>query len=133
MAPAFGGVYREGLVGQPRFINPIYLSTQDVDRDLVEVLFSGLMKYNEKGELVEDLAASFEIKEDGKVFEVLLRDNIFWHDGEPLTSGDVIFTIDLIQDPQYQSPLRIKWFGVRTEKISEKGIRFRLPEKYAGI
>ncbi len=133
VAPAFGGVYREGLVGQPRFINPIYLSTQDVDRDLVEVLFSGLMRYNEKGELIEDLAASFEIKEEGKVFEVLLRDNIFWHDGEPLTSGDVIFTIDLIQDPQYQSPLRIKWFGVRVEKISEKGIRFRLPEKYAGF
>lgn len=132
-APAPGGTYREGLVGQPRFINPIYLSTQDVDRDLVEVLFSGLMKYNEKGELVEDLAKEYEIKEMGKVFEVFLRDNIFWHDGEPLTSGDVIFTIDLIQDPQYQSPLRIKWFGVRAEKISEKGIRFRLPEKYAGF
>lgn len=133
IAPAVGGIYQEGLVGQPRFINPIYLSTQDVDRDLVEILFSGLMKYNEKGEITEDLVATFEIKEEGKVFEVLLRDNIFWHDGERLTSDDVIFTIDLIQDPQYQSPLRIKWFGVRVEKISAKAIRFRLPEKYAGF
>ena len=74
------------------------------------------MRYNKKGELIEDLAATFEIKEEGKVFEVFLRDNIFWHDGKPLTSDDVIFTIDLIQDPQYQSPLRIKWFGVRVEK-----------------
>ena len=133
IVPAFGGVYKEGVIGQPRFINPLYLSTQDVDRDLVELLFSGLMKYNEKGELVKDLIKEYKIKENGKVFEVTLRDNVFWHDGKRLTADDVIFTVNLIQDPQYQSPLRIKWFGIGTEKISDNTLLFKLPEKYSGF
>ncbi|MBZ9573056.1 peptidoglycan-binding protein, partial [Patescibacteria group bacterium] len=133
VVPSFGGIYKEGLVGQPRFINPIYLSTQDVDRDLVEILFSGLMKYNEKGELQRDLVKDYEIKENGKIFEVWLKDNVFWHDGERLTADDVVFTINLIQDPQYQSPLRIKWLGIKAEKISANAVRFRLPKKYSGF
>jgi peptide/nickel transport system substrate-binding protein len=131
--PAFGGIYREGVVGQPRFINPLYLSTQDVDRDLVELLFSGLMKYNEEGKLVKDLIKEYKIEENGKVFEVSLRNNIFWHDGKPLTVDDIIFTVNLIQDPQYQSPLRIKWFGITAEKISDNTVRFKLPKEYSGF
>jgi len=133
IVPDFGGTYREGVIGQPRFINPLYLSAQDVDRDLVELLFSGLMKYNPQGELVLDLAKDYQIKEEGKIFEFYLKDNIVWHDGKPLTADDVIFTINLIQDPQYQSPLRIKWFGIVAEKISKNSVRFRLPKKYAGF
>ncbi len=133
VAPAFGGTYNEAVVGQPKFINPLYLSTQDADRDLVELLFSGLMKYNEEGGLSEDLIKDYEIKEGGRVFEVFLKDNVLWHDGEPLTADDVIFTISLAQDPQYQSPLRIKWFGITIEKISDNGVRFRLPKEYSGF
>ena len=53
--PASGGNYVEGLIGQPRFINPIYAPANDVDRDLTELIFSGLMKYNSQGEIVPDL------------------------------------------------------------------------------
>ncbi len=131
--PANEGIFREGIVGQPKFINPLYLSTQDADRDIVEVLFSGLMKYDEKGELVEDLAKNYEIKDDGKTFEVYLKDEILWHDGKPLTADDVLFTLNLLQDPQYQSPLRIKWAGITAEKISESAVRFKLPKNYSGF
>ena len=133
VTPAVGGIYKEGVIGQPRFINPLYLSTQDVDRDLVELLFSGLMKYNEKGELVEDLTEEYEIKEEGKIFEFRLKENVSWHDGKPLIAEDIIFTVNLVQDPQYQSPLRIKWFGVVVEKISANAVRFRLPKKYSNF
>jgi len=131
--PATGGIYKEGIIGQPRFINPLYLSTQDADRDLVELLFSGLMKYNEKGKLVNDLIKEYRIEEDEKTFEISLKDDIFWHDGKPLTADDVIFTVNLVQDPQYQSPLRIKWFGIRAEKTSDNLIKFHLPKKYSGF
>ncbi len=133
IAPKHGGIYTEGVIGQPRFINPLYLSTQDVDRDLVEILFSGLMKYNEKGELINDLAERIEEKEEGKIFEVYLKKDVLWHDGEKLEADDVIFTINLLQDPQYDSPLGIKWGGITVEKISENGVRFRLPKKYSGF
>lgn len=128
-----GGTFREGVVGQPRFINPLYLSNQDVDRDLVEVIFSGLVKYDQKGQIIPDLADNYEIKENGNVFEAYLKKGLTWHDGKPLTADDVIFTVSLIQDQQYQSPLRIKWSGISVEKINEDGIRFRLPQKYSGF
>lgn len=133
IAPAEGGSYVEGIIGQPRLVNPIYLSNQDVDRDIVELIFSGLMKYDEKGELIADLADQYEIKDNGKTFEFTLKKNVLWHDGKPLTADDIIFTVNLIQNPEYQSPLRIKWAGITTEKISDDKISFRLPKIYSGF
>ena len=131
--PSFGGTFREGVIGQPRFINPLYLSDNDVDRDLVELLFSGLMKYNENGEVVKDLADDLEIKQDGEIYEIKLRENIFWHDGEPLTADDVLFTINLLQNPEYKSSLAIKWSGVSVEKLSDRVVQFRLKKAYSGF
>ncbi len=131
--PAFGGVFKEGVIGQPRFINPLYLSGNDVDRDLVELLFSGLMKYNENGEIVKDLADDLEIKQDGEIYEIKLRENVFWHDGELLTVDDVVFTINLLQNPEYKSSLAIKWSGVSVEKLSDRVVQFRLKKAYSGF
>jgi len=128
--PAIGGTYKEGLIGYPRFINPIYGENSDADRDLVQLIFSGLMKYNQKGEIVPDLAKEYKILEDGKVFEFYLKENAFWSDGEKLTVDDVIFTIETVQNPDYKSPLRINWLGVEIEKISDSSIRFKLKNPY---
>ena len=127
--PALGGSYSEGLVGQPRFLNPIYAQTNDIDRDLVEILFSGLMKHAPNGELVHQLAKKYQILEDGeggKVYEFTLKDNLVWHDKEPLTVDDVIFTIETIQNPDFKSPLRISWSGIKVDKISDTTLRFSL-------
>ena len=128
IVPAYGGSYTEGVIGQPRFINPIYLSSRDVDRDLVEILFSGLMKYAPDGKIVKDLAKDYKISDDGKTIDVYLKD-AYWHDGKPLTADDVLFTIDVIQNQQYQSPLRTSWLGVKVTKLSEKAVRFTLQKK----
>jgi ABC-type transport system substrate-binding protein len=128
--PDFGGTYREGIVGQPRFVNPLYLATQDVDRDLVEVLFSGLLKYDAQGELENDLADSYEIKERGRVYDFKLKDNLFWQDKKPLTADDVVFTVELVQTPQYQSPLMKEWLGIRVRAMDSKTIRFSLSKNY---
>jgi len=124
--PAIGGSYSEGLVGQPRFLNPIYAQTNDIDRDLVELLFSGLMKHTPDGELVPQLAEEYQILEDGKVYEFTLKDNLVWHDKKPFTVDDVIFTIETIQNPDFKSPLRISWSGIKVDKISDTTLRFRL-------
>ena len=58
--PDYGGSYTEGLIGAPHLVNPI-LATTDVDRDLVKLMFSGLMKYDENGELIPDLASGYTI------------------------------------------------------------------------
>jgi len=128
--PAIGGTYKEGIIGYPRFINPIYGETSDTDRDLVQLIFSGLMKYNQKGEIVPDLAKEYKILEDGKVFEFYLKENVFWQDNEKLTADDLIFTIKTVQNPDYKSPLRANWLGVEVEKISNSSIRFKLKNPY---
>ncbi len=124
--PARDGIYTEGIVGQPRFINPVYASLNDIDRDLTEILFSGLMKYDKEGKIVKDLADNFEIKEEGKIYEFSLKDNVFWSDGEKLTVDDLVFTVETIQNPDYKSSLRAEWLGIEIEKISDYEARFKL-------
>lgn len=130
--PADGGIFVEGVIGQPRFINPIYAPLSDIDRDLTEFLFSGLMQYNSQGEIIPDLAKSYQIQEDGKILEVELKENLFWSDNTTLTVDDVIFTIETIQNPEIKSPLRPSWLGVRVKKISDSKIGFEL-EKPSSI
>jgi len=124
--PAEGGTYIEGVVGSPRFINPIYAETSDVDRDLVEIIFSGLMKYSPDGQIIPDLAKEYKILEEGEIYEFYLKENIFWSDGEPLTANDIVFTIKTIQNPDFKSPLRVNWLGVEVEKFSDQALRFKL-------
>ncbi|MBI2042218.1 MAG: hypothetical protein HYT21_00475 [Candidatus Nealsonbacteria bacterium] len=131
--PAVGGSYTEGMVGSPRFINPIYAASNDADKALTEVIFSGLMGYDEQGKIIGDAAQSVDIEENGKTYVVNLRTDIFWHDGKPLTADDVIFTIRTIQNPDYKSPLRGNYLGVEMEKASDYQIRFKLKDAYAGF
>jgi len=126
IVPKRGGHYTEGVIGQPRLINPIFAPANDTDRDLSELIFSGLLKYDHQGKLTPDLAESYQISEEGKIFEFNLKEDLFWQDGKPLTANDVIFTVKTIQNPDYKSPLRPSWLGVEAEKISETKIRFTL-------
>jgi len=125
-AAAEGGKYTEGVVGSPRFINPIYSPAYDIDRDLVELIYSGLMKYNAKGEVVPDLAENYEVLQEGRLFKFYLKKNLLWQDTKPLTADDIVFTIKAIQNPTLKSPIRANWLGVTVEKISDLGIRFEL-------
>ncbi len=133
--PARGGIYIEGInaggvVGSLRFINPV-CAASDIDRDLVELIYSGLMKHDSSGKIVYDLAKDYELLEDGKVYEFYLKEDVFWSDGQPLTADDIIFTIKLIQNPDLNSPLRANWLGVEIEKISDLALRFKLKNSSA--
>ena len=125
VVPAEGGVYVEGVLYSPRFINPIY-AVGDVDRDLVELIYARLLRYNEKGEIIPELVKEYKVLEGGKVFEFYLKDDLLWQDGKPLTIDDVIFTIETIQNPSLKSPIRANWLGVEVEKISDSGVSFEL-------
>lgn len=130
---ASGGKFIEGIIGYPRFINPIYAETSDTDRDLVELIFSGLMKYDSSGNIVSDLTGDYKVLEEGKVYEFYIREGAFWHDGKKVTSDDVLFTIKTIQNPEIKSPILPNWLGVDIEKIDELGVRFKLKEPYSAF
>lgn len=128
---ADGGEYKEAMVGQVRFANPILSQTNDIDADLVSLTFSSLLKTNEKGNLENDLAESYEISEDKLTYTFHIKQDVKWHDGENLTTDDIIYTIKTIQDDNYYSPLIANWKGVRTEKVDDYTMRFILKNVYS--
>ena len=92
-----GGVYTEALVGAMGRLNPMLDWNNSADRDIDRLLFSGLMKFDSHGLPQPDLADSWGSSADGTVYNFSIRPNAIWHDGEPVTSDDVIFTIELIK------------------------------------
>jgi peptide/nickel transport system substrate-binding protein len=127
---AYGGTLREGIIGEPRHINPLLAQT-DADKDLVRLIYSGLFKYNEDGKLVPDLAKSYEISPDELNYTVFLKENAKWHDGSPITADDVIFSVQTAQNSDYGSLQKINWQGVEIEKANDFTIIFKLKNKYA--
>ncbi len=127
--PTAGGIFVEGVIGTPRFVNPILAITR-ADNDLVALTYSGLMKLGANGEVEPDLAESVTISEDGLVYNIILRDNVYFHDGQKVTADDVAYTIELIQEPELKSPLRGNWSGVSVEVISERELNLVLESSY---
>lgn len=132
LLPKSGGTYTEGVVGYPQTINPLYDVNRDVDSDLGSLIYSSLFTYNEDGQLIGDLASSWQ-QVDSKTYLVNLKPNVSWQSGENLTADDIIFTINLLKDPDYDSPLQQNLVAVNVSKISDTQLKFTLQEPYAGF
>ncbi len=130
--PMPGGSITEGIVGTARFINPI-LAFSDTDKDMTNLLYSGLMRKYPDGSFNPDLAESYEVSKDGLTYTFILKDKIYFHDGSRITADDVIFTINSIKDPLVASPKKTNWSGVNVEKIDEKTVQFTLRQPYGAF
>jgi len=131
--PDFGGTFTEGLAGNPHAINPLLSQANPVDQDLVSLIFSGLTRINEKGEIVPDLAERWEIARNGTVYTFYLRQGVVWHDGAPFTADDVVFTIGVVKNPDFQGfpYLSDLWRTVVVEPVDTYTVRFVLREPFA--
>ncbi len=128
--PERGGMVTEGIIGTPRFINPLLAATT-ADKDMVSLVYAGLLTLGEDGTLVPDMAESVTVSDDGLTYNVILKQGLTFHDGTTVTADDVIFTVLHAQDPALKSPLRANWEGVTTERISEYELNFVLSGPYA--
>lgn len=130
LVPQDGGVYTEGLIGSPRYINPLFAQGNDIDLDISGLLFSGLFKIGASG-LEKDLAESYEISTDQLTYTIKLREKAQWHDGEPVTADDVMFTFARIADSARITRLYYTFNGVGTEKVDDRTVRFKLLQPFA--
>lgn len=130
--PARGGTLTEGVIGTPRFVNPL-LAVSDADRDLTALIYSGLVRVTPTGNFIPDLAESFTVSDDARTYTFTLRPNLTFHDGEPLTTADIAFTVNQAQDPQVKSVRRAAWEGVTVEVINNREIAFHLQQPYAAF
>lgn len=127
--PTSGGTLVEGIVGIPRFINPALAITR-ADQDTTALIYAGLLKIDSEGKLVNNLAESIDVSEDGLVYNIKIKKNQTFDDNTPLTAKDVIFTVELIRNPELRSPLRGNWSNVNIEQVSEYELNVTLPEPY---
>jgi peptide/nickel transport system substrate-binding protein len=131
--PKAGGKYVEGIVGQPAYINPLLSQTSEADADLSALVYAGLFVHDAKSTPIPRLAESYSVSDDGKEYTVLLRENLQFQDGTPLSADDVVFTLQAIQDPAYRSPLRQNWQGVGISSPDSRTIVFSLKKSYFGF
>ncbi|MFZ3020010.1 MAG: ABC transporter substrate-binding protein, partial [Minisyncoccia bacterium] len=128
--PTRGGSLVEGVIGTPRFINPV-LAVTDADKDISALVYAGLLKANPDGNYKNLLAESVDVAPDGKTYFVHIKNGAVFQDNSAVTADDVIFTIDRIKDPLIKSPIRGNWDGVSVEKIDNYSIAFHLKAPYA--
>ncbi|MGZ9226621.1 MAG: peptide ABC transporter substrate-binding protein [Anaerolineales bacterium] len=130
--PEQGGVYTEGLVGSLGRLNPLLDWNNSADRDVNSLLFSGLFRFDERGLPQPELAQAWGMAPDGTVYNFTIRPNAVWHDGEPVTSDDVIFTIEMMKSAGSLYPQDIKdlWEKIEVSKLDEKTFKLTLPEPY---
>lgn len=130
VAPVSGGTYAEGVIGSLDTMNPLFASTP-AERTASKLLFASLLSYDRDNRLRGELAETWVSEDDGRNFTVTLRDGLKWHDGQPLTVDDVIYTIGLIKNPRVNSPLYRSWVDVAARKVNDRQITFTLPAAYA--
>lgn len=133
LLPAPGGELVEGVVGAPLYLNPLFAQGNDADRDLTSLIFSGLLKYDTNLDLEPDLAQSYTVSDDQKIYTFKLRTDVRWHDGQPFTASDVVFTYQSILDENYKSPLLRSFAGVTVSKEDDATVVFALTEPYAAF
>jgi peptide/nickel transport system substrate-binding protein len=124
-----GGTFTEGIIGSPRFINPVLAQSQ-VDYDVTRLLFTPMLSVNNLGEVTYELIENIDLSDDKLVYTITIKDNLLFSDGNTLTTDDVIFTIETIQDPLIKSPLYNRWQGVSAEKINNKKFSITLNQPF---
>lgn len=130
--PAADVVYREGTIGRPSSINPLTARTQ-ADRDLVALVFSGLVALGPDGSYRPDLASAWTVDDKGKTWTFTIRDDARWHDGQPVTAADVVFTVNVLKDPAYTGPLGASWREVTATAVDERTVRLELTTPIGGF
>ena len=132
-APITGGVYTEALVGEFLRLNPFLDLYNPSDHAVDQLLFNGLLRFDSEGIPQADLAESWGISQDGTIYNFSLRTDVLWHDGEPFTSEDVLYSIGLLQSQHGLIPedMRNLWAEVEAVALSDSQMQFLLPEPYA--
>ena len=131
--PVEGGIYTEAIVGQLSRLNPLLDATNPADRDIDRLIFSGLVRFDSSGIAEPDLAESINTSEDGLLYNIKLREDLKWHDGEPITVSDFVFTISLMKSGEgYLSDDLVKlWTSIEVIPLDDLNMQLKLSEAYA--
>lgn len=132
--PGPRGTIKYGAVGHLSLINPL-LSPTEPELLVLEHVFSyGLVRPGSDGAPVPNLARRWEYSEDGLVWTFHMRDDVFWHDGPPVTAHDAAYTFRMLTDPEYTEPPARDYAVIReAEAADDHTLRLHLEEPWAPL
>lgn len=130
--PTQGGTYREGIQGNIATMNPLFAQRNPAEEDIVRLIYSGLTKYDPKQQKIVPDLATFQTSADYKEYVFRIHPDAVWHDGQPVTADDVLYTYNTIKDPAFaNTTLKTAFEGVKVNKIDDKTVQFVLPTAYS--
>ncbi|MEP6469010.1 MAG: ABC transporter substrate-binding protein [Chloroflexota bacterium] len=92
-----GGTVKVGIGGFPDSLNPGNGLLSE-SYTLYELVFDTPIALAADGSYVPELATEWGVSDDGLTWTLTLRDDVLFHDGTPMTSEDVKFTLELYRD-----------------------------------
>ena len=90
-------ILRVGWASEPDTMNPLTTYSTEAN-EIIQLVYDKLLGYGVDLKVKPELAKEFAYSGDGKTLTFKLRDNAKWHDGQPVTADDVVFTYNLIKD-----------------------------------
>jgi peptide/nickel transport system substrate-binding protein len=124
--PETGGTLKEGVVGFPKSVSPLS-ATDQTDKDLSALIYSGLLSQNADGSFSPDLAKSYTVSADGRSYNFILRTDATFQDGTALTADDVLYTVASAKNDTTNPSLAAAWQGVTAAKASTHEVKITLP------
>ena len=116
-----------GMVLEPPNLDPTSGAAAAVDEVVYANLFEGLTRIAADGSVVPGLASSWDVKEDGKVYDFHLRTGVKFHDGADFDASDVVFTLDRARAADSTNAQKTLFEGIDTvEAVAPDLVRVTL-------
>jgi peptide/nickel transport system substrate-binding protein len=123
--------YVSSALADARILVP-FLADDVTSSSVCGLVYNGLTRVDKDLDVVPDLADRWEVSEDGLEITFYLRKGVKWHDGEPFTARDVIFTYNTILDPRTACPYISGYSDIESiELIDDHTVIFRYSRPYA--
>lgn len=129
--PGNKGTYAEAVLGPADSLNPLFAGTS-AEQSVSNLMFSRILNYDTTGNLNYDLATSVKINDKKTVYTIGIRPDVKWHDGVKLTANDIVFTINLIKNPNVRSNIS-GWKDITAKAIDDKTVEFTLSSTYSAF
>lgn len=134
---AEGGNITIAETADPQNINPLYVVDQ-TSFDMMQALYSPFFEIV-NGEMYygNGLCESVTANDDASEFTLKLKDGLKWHDGQPITADDVVFTMQVLVDEKQNVPYSSYGYvnnkAVEAEKVDDLTVKISLGSSSAGF
>ncbi len=126
---------QEGVSGAVQQIDPLAGRQTPAERTLSALIFAGLTRPGPDGAPLPALAERWQVDRDSKLFTFTLRSGLSWHDGQPITSTDVLFTVQALAAREATSDPALwdLWSTARLTALGEARVQVELAAPYAPL